>query len=789
MPPNKGVMLKYSEECMEKAIEEVQNGMPVSTTAKKYGIPRVTLLYKVRGKTPLKRRMGPESYLSEIQEQSLVKWIIEAAKAGFPVTKEQLFDSVKKLVTELQIKNPFNNNRPGKHWFQCFLRRHPEIRTRIAQNLTSTRASITQEALDKWFLEVFNYLRENNYDNILRDSHRVFNADETAFFLNPKGTKVLAAKGNKTVYQQVNPDEKECLTVLMTGNAAGDMSPPMVIFKYQRIPREIVLSVPHSWGIGRSESGWMTGETFYEFISNIFYNWLIQNKIPMPVILFIDGHTSHLTYHTSKFCTDNGIILISLYPNATHLIQPMDVAIFRSLKGSWKSAVHQWRFENPDSPILRKVHFCPLLKKVIDENMAPSIFINGFRKCGLVPWNPAAVCLRKNVTVDCVQKKNLIKELENGIIFLEKFIPKEKLSLFKNVDVWSGNVEDTSLFLFYKKVVMLHRETKNEINANESLTNTDNSVNESIAINQQNTTNEIEEVLEKHIENISELEHQRDENMANVEKNNNRNAQLECSLQEIPDKCTPTSSVRQRPENASISPDTHLSSIPSPFKRALFWPEPKMKVMKKRKTERIPAVVSSKDWQKYYENKEKKKRELEEAKARRVEERKKKQEQKLLVLQKQKTIKKLKSLYTKRRSRKVQCNDSSSSDEEWCASESSTDEIISKNNSDAERANLLDNFEDRDLELSVKEGDYLLVKFTGEKTCYKYVCVVQRVLGEEYEIMPMNIYDNSHTIFTINENVEKVIKHTEIINKLPIPKLILTRDKIKYQFPMTILDD
>jgi len=39
-----------------------------------------------------------------------------------------------------------------------------------------------------------------------------------------------------------------------------------------------------------------------------------------------------VSLHFSKFCEENGIILIALLPNATHLFQPMDVAVFHTLK-------------------------------------------------------------------------------------------------------------------------------------------------------------------------------------------------------------------------------------------------------------------------------------------------------------------------------------------------------------------------------------------------------------------------------------------------------------------------
>lgn len=126
----------------------------------------------------------------------------------------------------------------------------------------------------------------------------------------------------------------------------------MVVFKYARIPHELAASVPNHWGIGKSDSGWMTGPLFFEFITNVFNKFLTENIIPRPVIVFIDGHSSHLTMHTSKFCQENGIILIALLPNATHLLQPMDVAIFRVLKEGWKKSVHQWRINHLDQPTL-----------------------------------------------------------------------------------------------------------------------------------------------------------------------------------------------------------------------------------------------------------------------------------------------------------------------------------------------------------------------------------------------------------------------------------------------------
>lgn len=49
----------------------------------------------------------------------------------------------------------------------------------------------------------------------------------------------IVKKGYKSVYITGTNDEKENLTVLVTANAAGEVAPSMVIFKYERFPSHI----------------------------------------------------------------------------------------------------------------------------------------------------------------------------------------------------------------------------------------------------------------------------------------------------------------------------------------------------------------------------------------------------------------------------------------------------------------------------------------------------------------------------------------------------------------------
>jgi hypothetical protein len=87
----------------------------------------------------------------------------------------------------------------------------------------------------------------------------------------------------------------------------------------------------------------MISEVFYEYVSNCFHPWLIQNSIKLPVILFIDGHKSHVSLEVANLCRNNQIILCCLYPNATHILQPCDVAIFKPLKTSWRKVILEYK--------------------------------------------------------------------------------------------------------------------------------------------------------------------------------------------------------------------------------------------------------------------------------------------------------------------------------------------------------------------------------------------------------------------------------------------------------------
>lgn len=107
--------------------------------------------------------------------------------------------------------------------------------------------------------------------------------------------KVFAEKGDKNIYIIDKGKAKENMTVLFTISADGQMVLPTIVYPYQRLPERIKQTVPDDWGVATSSSGWMTADTFKYIIKHVFHPFLVRNNIQLPVLLFVDGHKSHLT--------------------------------------------------------------------------------------------------------------------------------------------------------------------------------------------------------------------------------------------------------------------------------------------------------------------------------------------------------------------------------------------------------------------------------------------------------------------------------------------------------------
>ena len=70
-----------------------------------------------------------------------------------------------------------------------------------------------------------------------------------------------------------------------------------------------------------------------------------------PVILLLDGHSSHKTLAAIDFCRSHNVTLISFPPHTTHRLQPLDICFFGPLKSFYNGACDNWMTMRPGQRI------------------------------------------------------------------------------------------------------------------------------------------------------------------------------------------------------------------------------------------------------------------------------------------------------------------------------------------------------------------------------------------------------------------------------------------------------
>ncbi|KAJ8943920.1 hypothetical protein NQ314_009584 [Rhamnusium bicolor] len=590
--------------------------------------------------------MGPQTELTENEETVLENWILAMASKGFPVHKNNLILSVQKILRNSgrELRYIRNDGTPGRAWFDSFLKRHPKIKQKHAESVSKARAAVTRDKIENWFDEVLAYLKENQLDNILKDADRIFNGDEAGFRLCPSSEKVLGpAKNSEDFYERV-ASEKEQLTVMATFCANGTYVPPMIIYPYKRIPKIIAESVPENWALGKSDTGWMNSDVFYEYIGNHFVPYLKSENVKRPIIYFVDGLKAHLTMEVSQLCEDHGIILISLFPNTTHITQPADVAVFKPLKSGWTSSVRTWKFENFPKEITRAT-FGMILKTVFEKYAIPMTIQNGFKKTGLHPFDKNNVDYSKcipNRTPSSHQKSEQHFQMKPTDLYaivlrgVEEKLNKQQLDSFlgtylQNVE-WTGDIESENLYKLWRQLKKECETNKQkEKTESEKLEETENRESEQYQETIQNEN--IESEKNHDVPSTSKIcDSEQKENINPDQKDTSSKINI-LSVVVVPrndfenrnplklndiSKDILWKTPEKNADKYYAEKEKEGFKVPTPFKEVLVFPTPQIKDAPKRKRAVFPSVVSDKIYRQYW-RKEQEKKEMSKKKIKKAE--------------------------------------------------------------------------------------------------------------------------------------------------------------------------
>ena len=381
LPPTgpRGTYRGWGEVNLVNAMMAIDKGVSLRRAAEMYKIPRSTLHDHVSGKIAFGARSGPDPYLLVEEEEELASFLMQSAKIGYPHTKKQVLLLVQQIITEKGIDANVSNG-----WWERFCQRHPSITLRAAVPFSLARAMATDsEVLNKYFDMLEECLQHNK---IFDTPGQIFNCDETGLPLNPMCLKVVDKVGSKNP-SFITSGDKSQLTVLACCSAAGYAIPPFVIFDRKALNPKLTEGEVPGTLYGLSHNGWINSELFFHWFLRHFLDFAPPTR---PLMLLLDGHSSHYCPATIKLAAENRIIIFALPPHTTHIAQPLDRGCFAPLKVAWRQVCHEFCAKNPGRTVTR-FEFSHLFAKAWYKAMTAPNIIASFKATGVCPFNRSAI--------------------------------------------------------------------------------------------------------------------------------------------------------------------------------------------------------------------------------------------------------------------------------------------------------------------------------------------------------------------------------------------------------------
>ena len=143
-----------------------------------------------------------------------------------------------------------------------------------------------------------------------------------------------------------------------------------------------------------------------------------------PVLLIQDGHGSHLSLDVIQLARENDIHFLCLPAHTTHLLQPLDVSVFKSLKSNFSKSCKQYLSANPGQVITTDL-IALLLAQAWPQSVTPLNAMSGFRKCGIYPLNPGQISDR-----ELAPSRAFVHSSSDSQLFVAQFT-QEQIDLFK----------------------------------------------------------------------------------------------------------------------------------------------------------------------------------------------------------------------------------------------------------------------------------------------------------------------------------------------------------------------
>jgi hypothetical protein len=259
----------------------------------------MTLVDRLKREEPTKKpHIGRPQELSEEVEKALVKCLKMCSEFQYPMRKRDLQNLVQSYCVEHNVKTRWVNDRPGKHWIISFKKRWSHcVRIKKPTNIKRSRAKVSPEDVRQFFTRV-----GPNLEGI--PATHIFNYDESYLKDDPGSEEAFFSVGQKYHERAMN-SSKVSFSIMFCCSAAGEMLPPMVIYKSG------TGSVYQSWCEGgpdgacyaASKSGWFAMPQFNQWFRDVFVPYIRRLPLEETKVILGDNLSAHLSPYVTDLCT------------------------------------------------------------------------------------------------------------------------------------------------------------------------------------------------------------------------------------------------------------------------------------------------------------------------------------------------------------------------------------------------------------------------------------------------------------------------------------------------------
>ena len=385
MTPPRRPLSPQKEGRLALATAAIQNNrkLRVYKIAKLFNTPRSTLRDRIAGSLPQAAANAQKRKLSTTEEQSLVQWILDLDRRGFP---PQVIDVRRMADALLAARGQDPPPLPvGKNWVSRFVNSQSELQTKWNRKFHSQRARCEDPVTIAAWFKLVEETRQAH--GILDDD--VYNFDETGFIMGVAATsKVVTSSDTVGRAVTVQPGNRDWVTTIECINASGWCLPPVVILSGKLHQATWYQHLPPDWVVAVSDNGWTTDKLGVEWVKH-FNRHTTSRTRGVYRLLILDGHSSHATPEFDQYCKENNIITLCMPPHTSHLLQPLDVSCFSPLKRAYGHEIQELARQGVYH--IDKIDFLTAYTRIRPAVFTQQNIQAGFQATGLIPPCPDRV--------------------------------------------------------------------------------------------------------------------------------------------------------------------------------------------------------------------------------------------------------------------------------------------------------------------------------------------------------------------------------------------------------------